>query len=301
MRAGHTPVPVKPAPVALAAARPPEAGQKCAVRRCLAQLNANAGPALRSRNSEFLHQARVALRRMRSLLRLRWPVEENATALRAEFHWLSETLGPARDWDVLVEDTLPGILHEYARSAGVTVDADPGLKRLMNAARRYRARARSIARETLGSARFAAFVQSIEKWLAAPARPGPLEPTLKEFAVREVSKRHKRLQRDGAKLRRQTPEERHRVRIATKRLRYAVEFCGSLFAAQDVKPYVRELVGLQDALGAMNDSVVARRLISGLPGAIEAAPFILGWLAAREMDSIAAAQSALRRIADCAR
>jgi len=300
MNAGRT-VPVKAAPVVLDAAWLPEVALKCVVRNCLTQLNANAGALLHSRNIEFLHQARVALRRMRSILRLRWPAEETAIALRTEFRWLSATLGPARDWDVLVESTLPAILAEYTRNAGAPADADPGLRRLLNAARRRRAKARKVAREALGSARFAGFVQSVESWLAAPSLPGPLETTLTGFAVREVRKRHKRLQRDGANLRQQTPEQRHQVRIATKRLRYAVEFCGSLFAAQEVKPYVRELAGLQDALGTLNDSVVARRLISGLPHAFEAAPFILGWLAARESDSISAAQSALRRIADCPR
>ncbi len=57
---------------------------------------------------EFVHQARVALRRMRSALRLLDRRHEDfPESLAAELRWVGQTLGAARDWDVLVESTLP--------------------------------------------------------------------------------------------------------------------------------------------------------------------------------------------------
>ena len=98
-----------------------------------------------------------------------------------------------------------------------------------------------------------------------------------------------------------TPEQRHRVRIRAKRLRYAAEFFASLFQRKAANRYRRGLAALQDALGALNDTATAKRLLEGLPGAVVPMPFIRGWLAAREFDGLAAAEGALTRLAKCPR
>jgi triphosphatase len=59
-------------------------------------------------------------------------------------------------------------------------------------------------------------------------------------------------------------EQRHRLRIQIKKLRYAVEFLESLFSDNAVKPYLAALRQLQDSLGAMNDLAVARTLTGEL-------------------------------------
>jgi CHAD domain-containing protein len=267
------------------------------VRACLEQFNANAPGAATARNIEFLHQARVALRRMRSALRLAGPSDEAAGFLRAELKWLSGTLGAARDWDVLLADTLPPVGRAYAPSATADPEAAHEMARLLNAARRQRTRARQGVREALGSARHAALVAATEHWAAeGPAAPN-VAFALPDYAAGQVRKLHKRLLREAAALGGGgTPAERHRTRICAKRLRYAVEFFGSLYAAKPVRRYLRELVVLQDSLGALNDAATAARLLAGLQATGGAAPFIRGWLAAREEDSVSAARLALRRL-----
>lgn len=289
--------PVKAVPVALDSHSTLDEALQQLVRACLEQFNANAPDAATSRNTEFLHQARIALRRMRSALRLAGPADAAACFLRTELKWLSGTLGAARDWDVLLAVTLPPAGRAYAASGTDDAEAAREMARLLGAARRQRTKARQRVREALGSARHAALVAAIEHWIAK----GPTAPNvalaLPDYAAGQVRKLHKRLLRQAAALGGSgTPAERHRTRICAKRLRYAVEFFGSLYAARSVRRYRRELVALQDSLGALNDAATASRLLAALPAAGESAPFIQGWLAAREEDSASAARLALRRL-----
>ncbi|MBC8021556.1 MAG: inorganic triphosphatase, partial [Burkholderiales bacterium] len=78
----------------------------------LEQLQGNEEGLLRTPDPEFVHQARVAIRRMRSALRMfRKPIgAKRADAWRAELGQAARSLGLARDWDVFVLETLPAIV-----------------------------------------------------------------------------------------------------------------------------------------------------------------------------------------------
>lgn len=56
-------------------------------------------------------------------------------------------------------------------------------------------------------------------------------------------------------------EERHAVRIEAKKLRYAAEFFGSLYAAGAAAAYIAALRDLQDTLGVLNDAAQTERLV----------------------------------------
>lgn len=300
MSPGHR-EPVKAAPIVLDPEWPLEHALKVAVRACLAHANANAGHAAHARNGEYLHQVRVALRRMRSVLRLGVLADEALAGVRADLRWLSGALGPARDWDVLIGETLPPIVHEYARISPEAAGSGSDPARLLAAASRRRGAARKVARDALQSERYAGFCRSIEHWLDAAPLPDLRITSLGRHATRELDKRHKRLVQAGTFLRQQPPEQRHQVRIRAKRLRYSAEFFGSLYASRAVRRYLQELVALQDALGALNDAATAARMLQDVPCGTGLAPFIRGWIAARETDCISAAQGALERLADTPR
>jgi CHAD domain-containing protein len=295
MSLGHR-EPAKAAPIVLDPAWTLEHALKVAVRACLAHADANAGCAARSRDSEYLHQVRVALRRLRSVLRLEAFADAALAGVRADLRWLSAALGPARDWDVLIGETLPPIVEEYARAAPAAAGPGNDAERLFAAAKRRRGTARGVARAALASTRYASFRSSIEYWLGSPPQPDLRITTLGRHAARELDKRHRRLLRAGAFLRQQPPEQRHRVRISAKRLRYSAEFFGSLFPARAVRRYLRELAALQDALGALNDAATATRLLQDLRCGAGLAPFIRGWIAARETACVSEAQAALQRL-----
>lgn len=80
-------------------------------------------------------------------------------------------------------------------------------------------------------------------------------------ATRILVRHHEKPLQSGKRLAQGTPEERHQVRIAAKKARYATEFFQSSHPAGRVKRYLRRLAALQDALGWLNDAAVAGRLL----------------------------------------
>ena len=76
----------------------------------LAVLMANIELLLRYDDPEYVHQARVALRRVRSAIRLFDGEERDVPhGLSDELRWFAHVLGAARDWDVIAGETLPSL------------------------------------------------------------------------------------------------------------------------------------------------------------------------------------------------
>jgi CHAD domain-containing protein len=80
--------------------------------------------------------------------------------------------------------------------------------------------------------------------------------------------------------------QRHRLRIAIKRQRYAAEFFQGLFAGRKHSRYQVALRNAQDSLGRICDVRVACGLLAPIQaGAGSMTAFVLGWLAARQADA----------------
>jgi triphosphatase len=98
-----------------------------------------------------------------------------------------------------------------------------------------------------------------------PARLARARP-IEFFAAEELTRRHKKVKKDGKQLAKLELVARHELRIRIKKLRYAAEFFSKLFPGQ--KRRKRELLAslkkLQDALGDVNDVAVQ----AGLKGEI---------------------------------
>src|SRR5262249_52761223 len=86
---------------------------------------------------------------------------------------------------------------------------------------------------------------------------GNIAPKLIERCYRRARKRSKRFAE-------QTPTQRHKLRIALKKLRYIIEFLASLFDKNQVRTFVNRLKALQDFLGHANDVRVAYDLLDEL-------------------------------------
>jgi CHAD domain-containing protein len=80
----------------------------------------------------------------------------------------------------------------------------------------------------------------------------------------EISRRWKRVLKRGRDLAQLNPEERHRVRIEIKKLRYAGEFFDNLFKGGGAKKRKRSalktLEALQETLGELNDIAVGSEM-----------------------------------------
>ncbi|HSD62075.1 MAG TPA: CYTH and CHAD domain-containing protein, partial [Burkholderiales bacterium] len=154
------PAPRKAGTVGLAPETAVNEAFKAIIRACLVQLQANEDGMLEGRDPEYLHQMRVALRRLRSALGMFRAVlpREALEPPAQELKWLAGRLGPARDWDVFLGETLPRV----AAPAGAA-----GIEAFRPAAEACRRRAVELARDAVQSPRYQELLLSLGAWLVA--------------------------------------------------------------------------------------------------------------------------------------
>lgn len=237
----------------------------------LTQLGRNIPGLLADDHPEYVHQARVAVRRLRSLLSLGKPLGCVQEEWIEDLRWYMGELSPARDLDVLVSETLMAV------SAGLP-NADR-LSGLLERAGRQRQAARERARVATGSPRLASLILAMQADLLAERAEGP--STL-DWAAQSLNKRLRRLHKLARHFDRLDAPARHQVRIAGKRLRYAGEAFADLYGGKAGR-YLANLSVMQDGLGVANDLAVAQSLLGGLNqdgGEAYAVGLVEGYLAA---------------------
>jgi hypothetical protein len=120
----------------------------------------------------------------------------------------------------------------------------------------------------------------LEFTAATVALPESKKPPITAFAPRSLNKRAKRVAELAVETKDSDPEARHALRVALKRLRYALEFFAPLFPARRMQRYQQSATGLLDLLGRMNDTTVAEQLaVQALPG--HHSDLVRAWLAGR--------------------
>jgi inorganic triphosphatase YgiF len=271
---------------------------------CLTQYQANQHGLAASSDIEYLHQARVGLRRLRSAFTLfRAAVSREVAAPHiGELRSLARALGPARDWDVFAVERLPQVAGAFG---GV-----PGVRLLARAVARRRRPARAQARRAAASRAVHRFQLALAGWLAGQAwlaeagepERARLEAPVREFAIAALDECYRRVRRGGRNFGALGDPELHALRIRVKRLRYAAEFLAPLFPPADVKPFRDAAVRLQDLLGHLNDAATAATLLDEAvgprPGAAlrEGRALVLGWSAAQAGQARARLADAWRRM-----
>nr|WP_255575271.1 CHAD domain-containing protein [Caldovatus aquaticus] len=288
--------PVRPrraGPPALQAAEEARAALGRALGHLTEALLFHAPLARQEAGPEGVHQMRVALRRLRSVLSLFRAVAsaEERPALRAfatRLRALARTLGPARDWDVF----LGGLAAELAAAA----PGEPRLADLLRAAEARRAEAYALLRAALDGPEFRVLVcdaLALALRFAAPeardaaARTPPSDPPpepLTRFAAAALERRWRKLRGCArAAFSAEAGEEAlHALRLEGKRLRYAAEIFAPLWPGRESRRFVKDLAALQEALGLVNDAATARRLVAAL--ALPAMPHGAAAEAARRED-----------------
>jgi inorganic triphosphatase YgiF len=253
--------------------------------RCLRHWTANEAAAEDGGDPGGVHQMRVALRRLRSALALFKKTVPSPTLdwLRDESKWLAGALGPARDWDVFLGATVEPI-------DSLRPD-DPGIAVLRAAAQRQREAGYAAVRAALADPRCARLHLTLGEWLerrgwrdhASTATLTALVEPIDGLAGRMIGQAHRKVARLGRHLGQLEPAQRHEVRIALKRLRYAMDFFRPLFTEKRAKPFAAQLSKLQDAFGHLNDVTTAEALLLRLTGDStdtalhRAAGLVLGW------------------------
>jgi inorganic triphosphatase YgiF len=222
------------------------------VDSCLRQFRSNEEVFRQKPNADSLHQARVALRRLRSALSIFKPViaDTRLPYFANELRWLARSLGDARDLDVLLA-RLGGEANDQVAAA--------------------HAQAYATAMAALGSQRNRDLMIDLIEWVALgewrtrPADPATVHQPAKGFAAVALATLRGRIKRRGRGLAELGDDERHRVRILAKKLRYATGFFDTLFTGKKVrrryKALLKQLEALQENLGELNDQATAPTLL----------------------------------------
>ena len=254
--------PVKAKPAILDKHMSPQQGFVAIATACMEHLTANEVGCVAGDDSEYLHQLRVAIRRLRTAIRLFSDHLDAAkiAAIVEELRWLGGQLGTTRDLDVFLEETLPQVIAAWPSHSG--------LAQIRDRIAVQRAAANAASRAAIRSTRYQRMLLDIGASLvamsyqASDARDAVEAIKLSDFARAALKHHRKQLIRRAQHLLELSPEERHRVRIIGKRLRYAAEFFSSLFPAKRSKPYIQELANLQGILGVLNDAATTRTILS---------------------------------------
>jgi CHAD domain-containing protein len=228
-----------------------------------------------NRNWEAVHQCRVALRRLSTCLRLLSSLVSGSErdALRCDLKRLTAYLQKARDLDVLIADVIVP-----------TIGSDPpdATGRLLRGIEARRDSAYDELVAALSAASTAALFLRIVGWIEAgdwvldPQREVGRREKISRFAKRKLAKAARNFKERCAQLKEANQEQRHRIRIRAKNLRYSSEFFEALVNAPDRKrarrktaykrfrAFVATLKDLQTVLGKQNDVRMAQRLLASL-------------------------------------
>ena len=250
-----------------------EAAFREIVRGCLWQLQGNVQGLLgRDADCEYLHQMRVGLRRMRCAFGMFSTFFGKAafSEMIPELRWLGEELGSARNWDVFVLETLPPIMDALSSQCD--------FRELKLASETLRMKSSERAVEAVSSQRFQSLLLKLGAALSRKSWPQEPSVPIFGFANRVLEKRFRSFEKGGKNIGSLDAAELHALRISGKKLRYAAEFFSTLYPGHAARGFLREMAGIQDVLGAINDAATTSRLLDTLPD-MAASHLVRGWVA----------------------
>ena len=219
------------------------------VAACLKHFRLNEPRLVRDRDAEAMHQLRVAIRRLRTALWLFRPAirgKDQAT-INDQLRRLTREVGVARNIDVVLASMSKG---------------DPARTHL----KRERDRLYAKILKGFDTRRFRLFILDLLAWSETGdwRREKKAGMPLARFAAKRLDKLWKMIGERGSKLRSLSLEERHRLRIDSKKMRYALEFLGGIgtLAGDARRDFIAAVEGIQDSLGHLNDLATRRAMLS---------------------------------------
>lgn len=223
---------------------------------CTRHIRANISGTKRGRDPECLHQLRVGVRRLRAALSVYRDVipPGKRRAVGRALRRFEYSLGPARDWDVLV--------GKFDQAEYITGRRRQDFSGLIKLAKARRSEAHHRLAMALKPTMVAKLLRAAQD-LAVDRGTGPTwQMPIQNFAGRVLDSRDRKARRLARHIRSLDATKLHRLRICVKKLRYASEFFEELWPQAVTEPYVEPLKQLQDQLGEMEDAVSAEHLIT---------------------------------------
>jgi len=240
---------------------------------CLSHLQVNDAGIVRDDDDEYIHQARVAMRRIRSAIKLFSPVLPMSFVNQWNVVWrdLANELGDARNWDVFCHELLPQLKEAFPNNSEID--------QLEKFAFQQRTEAHAKAVASFGgraySVKLISFAEAVMSLHTHPEvknrqkmvldsqnTPEPIvEEDTQQFATRLLKRRHRRFMREVLVPNRNL-EESHLLRLDLKKLRYSFDFFMELYPKKRISRYMKSLARAQELLGQMNDLATAETLLS---------------------------------------
>jgi triphosphatase len=194
--------------------------------------------------------------------------------------------------------------------------ADPpiaGLGDLVSELEYRRAVAAEAAKVAIASARYRLLILNTLEWIEDGAwlklRPALRNQRIKPFAAKLFANRIAKAKKRAREISKLSVNDRHKLRIAMKKLRYSIYFFESLFdghaGKKALSKYKDCLADLQDSLGALNDIAVHQRMVTRLRNDLEnrkseplafAAGAVVGTERSETEKLLAAAERAARKL-----
>ena len=253
------------------------------LRECFLQFTANLNSWLGSDAPEVLHQSRVGWRRFKSALKL-FKLQEGHSGLPAlePLQDMLKQMTALRDLDVAASEVFPAhavayqdgnaarVVQWQALEAAVATD---GLAQ------------RDALRQTLADPGVGGCLLQITRWLELDTVEPPQKPRKHKAGkanqavptIKWLTHRVKHLAGDLKAAQRaltQDAKTQHRLRIVSKRLRYAVENLRALLPKKRAERWCRTATDIQTRIGLERD----RQLAVATAERLQAAPGIVGFL-----------------------
>lgn len=214
-------------------------------------------------DTEFLHDYRVSLRKIRSVVSLFSGVfkADETARLKTLLGDLTRRTNGLRDLDVYLLER-----EEYFRLVPPVTHA--GLRLLFTKFAAERKDEQKKVKSFLKSRAYGRRIAGLQKLFAGMdtlgSGPAAQENSL-AFARRLILKRYRKVCKTARDLDENTPDPViHRLRINCKKLRYLMEFFAPLFPAEEIRQLVKSLKALQDNLGKFNDYSVQQNFLAGM-------------------------------------
>jgi CHAD domain-containing protein len=227
-------------------------------------------------NRDSVHRLRVGVRRLRSILSAFSDAlpDGERRALGDRLRAVAQRFGRAREWDVF----LTHLVADMRQAMPEEAEAFAEVERLAGEARRAALPPGDSIKTSL-TAIDAAMNEA--PWLRQPAPPLARcwDMPLPDYAAALLSRRHRQLRKHVKRVELADQRAFHSLRVRVKKLRYPAELLKSLFDEEAASGYLDRLVHMQDALGALNDALAARRLVGELALPLSTQRLLLGWIA----------------------
>jgi CHAD domain-containing protein len=266
-----------------------EEAAKVILRFLLQVIRINEVHLAEDRDTEFLHDYRVAIRRTRSALRQMKQVfpAEITSRFKKDFAFVGKLSNDLRDLDVHLQ-------NEGIYKAMLPPAQRDDIRPLFDYLREKRAQVFRDFLPLLETRKYKQIFRNWDLFLNGPRRDSApssnADLPVIGLARKRIYKKYRGILKDGNVILDNTEDGKlHRLRIECKELRYLLEFFSPLFPRAEIHDLIGQLKKLQDILGGYNDFRVHQQRLQDLAGE-------LPWTDSRSKKTVAAIGSLIKAL-----